>query len=134
MTLRLCKTKSALLCAAVLVLSGSVVTAAAGTMLRGTVAAAAGGMLGDADGDGEVTVNDITCIQRVLAELPAADGFSESAADVDKNGKVDILDATYLQQWLAEMQTPYPIGVQPTEAPTESPTDEDGWGREIFRP
>lgn len=114
-----------------------VLFSAAVLMLLGAGTAVAGTMLGDADGDGAVTIKDVTCIQRALAELPVSGGISEAAADIDGNGVVDIADATLLQMWLAEIETPYPIGVQavdPTVPSTQSPTDEEGWGREIFQP
>lgn len=105
--------------------------------LLGVGTAAAGTMLGDADSDGAVTIKDVTCIQRTLAELPVTGGISEPAADIDGNGVVDIADATLIQMWLAEIDTSYPIGIQtpdPTAPSTQSPTDEEGWGREIFQP
>ena len=106
-------------------------------------ASAAGYLLGDADSDGEVSILDATCIQRVLVGLPVSGVYCESAADADMNSDVEIIDATYIQRWLAEIDTPYPIGTEfgsveePTEAgdkPSQMPTDEEGWGREIFRP
>lgn len=113
---------------------------AAGLLLAGTVIAAAAMLLGDANTDGSVTIKDVTCIQRVLAELEGG-SFSEAAADVDGNGEVTIADATLIQRWLAEMETGYPIGDSfdtPTEPPTEPTTqsliDDDGWGREILQP
>lgn len=139
MTFRTRRIKSALFSAAALVLAGTV-TAAAGNVISGS-SVASGYVLGDADGNGIVSINDVTCIQRVVAEYPADEGYSELAADVDGNGRVDISDATLIQLWLAETETPYPIGEQIEPAtepasvqPTENPTDEDGWGRVIFRP
>lgn len=144
MTYRSRRSRSIGLSTVVLMLAGMF---AAFLMLTGS-ASASEIVLGDADGDGDVTINDVTCIQRVLAELPLIGGFSEAAADIDGNGAVEIADATLIQQWLAEMQTPYPIGtpvtvpdptteptIEPTtEATTQSPTDADGWGRIIFQP
>ena len=121
MTFRLCKIIPALLCAAVLFSVCS-------------VCAAAGNLPGDADGDGSVTLTDATCVQRKLAGLRTDGSFSETAADVDGNGLVEIADATLIQRWLAGMEPPYPIGPQPTQAPTQMPTDEEGWGTIIFRP
>ena len=58
-------------------------------------------ILGDADGDGVVTINDVTVIQRVLAE--AAELANPLTADVNKDGVVTIEDATLIQNYLAEM-------------------------------
>ena len=60
---------------------------------------------GDADGDGIVTVKDVTEIQRFIAELTDFTDEQKNAADVDGNGVVDISDATLLQRYLAEFIT-----------------------------
>ena len=66
-------------------------------------------LLGDADGDGVVTILDVTAIQRKLASI-ALPAFDEIAADVDGDGSVTILDATYIQRWLAGLEAPEGIG------------------------
>ena len=66
--------------------------------------------LGDADGDGNVTVIDATWIQRYLADMKIPNAFNEAAADADADGDVSIIDTTWIQRWLAEMTIPYPIG------------------------
>ena len=80
-------------------------------------------MLGDVDGDDEVTVLDVTSLQRYLSDIPVP-YLNEAAADVDGNG-LDIRDATFIQRYLADMDIAYEIGeyvyVQPTE--TTSPTN-----------
>ncbi len=68
-----------------------------------------GYILGDADGDGIVTILDATWIQRALAGIGALAGFNEAAADVDGDGDVTILDATYLQRYLVGVAVPYAI-------------------------
>ena len=68
-----------------------------------------GAILGDADGDGEVTVLDATAIERVLAELKVP-GYCEAAADADGDGSVTILDSTAIRRWLAELPTNENIG------------------------
>lgn len=130
----------------VIVLSAvAIVLAGALSLLTGS-AAVEQRLRGDADGDGKITVSDISCMQRVLADYPADAGYSQAAADVDGSGVVDINDATELQRWLAEFETGYPIGEgvteaateAPTEAPTQAttqmPTDDEGWGLIIFQP
>lgn len=106
---RLRKIKTILLSAAVLTLAGTF-----------TVAAAE--ILGDSDCNGIVTINDVTCIQKTLAELPLNDSFSENAADVDRNSRIEIKDATFIQLWLAELDASFPIGEQITE--TTAPSNE----------
>ena len=66
-------------------------------------------LLGDADGDGEVTILDATAIQRYLASLPNPT-FFEPAADADEDGEVTILDATAIQRHLASLSSNPNIG------------------------
>lgn len=68
-------------------------------------------ILGDADGDGEVSAVDVTMIQRYDAKMPI--GVDEEIfmnADVDDSGSVEIIDATWIQRHLAKIKTPYAIG------------------------
>lgn len=65
-------------------------------------------LLGDADGDGEVSVLDATRIQRYLASLIDETQIDIDAADVDSNG-IDIIDATQIQRWLAGFAVQYAI-------------------------
>ena len=62
-------------------------------------------ILGDADGDGEVTAADVTMIQRYDAQMSVGESFNEAAADVDGDGEVTILDATLIQRYLAKIGT-----------------------------
>ena len=66
-------------------------------------------LLGDADESGEVSILDVTAIQRKLAEADVSP-FSEQAADVDGDGQVTIADVTAIQRYLAEMDVKEPIG------------------------
>ncbi|MBQ3266176.1 MAG: hypothetical protein IJH07_10415, partial [Ruminococcus sp.] len=65
---------------------------------------------GDADGDGKVTVMDVTMIQRVLAKMEVS-GYNAAAADVDGDGKVTSMDATYIQRAMAKMALPENVRV-----------------------
>ncbi len=60
-------------------------------------------VLGDVDGDGEVSVLDATAIQLYKAQLISLDEKSISLADTDKDGEVSILDATQIQLFKAEL-------------------------------
>ena len=66
-------------------------------------------ILGDTDLDEKVTIVDVTCIQRHLADL-STDSFGEMVADTDEDGKVTINDATAIQRHLASMPTNQNIG------------------------
>ena len=58
-------------------------------------------LLGDINGDGYVTIGDVTAIQRHLADLEYIDETLLAAADVNQDGKLDVDDATHLQRFLA---------------------------------
>ncbi len=60
-------------------------------------------VIGDVDGDGEVTVNDATLIQYYLAELATLNDAQKFVADVDDDGDVTVNDATMIQYYLAEL-------------------------------
>lgn len=66
--------------------------------------------LGDADGDGNVNINDVTAIQSHLAELKTVEGIYLMAADANQDDIVDISDATVIQMYIAEYDIPYPVG------------------------
>lgn len=144
MTFKIRKITLALISAAALFLFGTV-TVFAGNTLAESNSNSEGYILGDVNGDGYVTISDVTSIQMLLVELPVGDDFSAYAADVDGDGEIKLEDAETIQKWVAEIELPYSIGeffefpvattAQPTtEAPTQPPTDDDGWGRIIFQP
>lgn len=68
-----------------------------------------GYILGDADGNGIVTILDATYIQRALVGVSVPADFSEVAADVDGDGNMTILDAVYIQRYLVGVAVPYAI-------------------------
>lgn len=65
-------------------------------------------MIGDADGDGAVTICDVTVIQRALASIEV-NAFDEAAADIGNNG-LEITDATVIQRYLSGVDGSYRIG------------------------
>ena len=67
-------------------------------------------MLGDANGNDVVGVDDVSAVQRYLAELETLEGIYLHAADANQDGTVDIADATAIQMYLAEYEMDYPIG------------------------
>ena len=54
---------------------------------------------GDANGDGAVSISDVTCIQNYLADLPV--GIVLDAADVTGDGEIAVTDVTNIQYFLA---------------------------------
>ncbi len=59
-------------------------------------------LVGDVDGNGDVSVMDATMIQRHLARLEIIDETKYSYADFDKDGKITVLDATMIQRYVAQ--------------------------------
>lgn len=58
-------------------------------------------VLGDADGDGELTILDATLIQRHLAKLKGSEAIDLYAANISGSGELTIVDATLVQRTLA---------------------------------
>ena len=68
-------------------------------------------ILGDADGDEDVSSVDATMIQRYCADFDI--GIPEETllhGDTDGNGDLEIVDATYIQRFLAEFNVAFSIG------------------------
>ncbi len=59
---------------------------------------------GDADGDGDVTIIDATCVQRNEAGI-ATTSFFQPLADVDGDSEVSVIDATLIQRSNAGLYT-----------------------------
>ena len=67
-------------------------------------------ILGDANGDGDISILDVTIIQRFLANQDIFITIDiEVFGDIDGNG-LDIIDATLIQRYLANFDVPYDIG------------------------
>lgn len=56
----------------------------------------------DSDGDGTVSIQDATAVQRFLAEFAAMSAPQQRLADLNRDGRVDIGDVTALQRLLAQ--------------------------------
>ena len=67
-------------------------------------------VLGDSNGDGEVSIKDVTLIQKHISALEKISDDNLPAADVNSDGVVDIDDATLIQKHLAFYKVDYPIG------------------------
>ena len=68
-------------------------------------------LLGDADGDGQITIADATMMQKYVADYNMPDAFQIKACDVNGDGSVGIGDVTEIQRFLADFGNPYHIGV-----------------------
>ncbi|MBR1534563.1 MAG: dockerin type I repeat-containing protein [Ruminococcus sp.] len=60
-------------------------------------------VIGDVDEDGQVSILDVTRIQRTLAGLVELSVLQDYLADVDGSGGVTIIDATIIQRALADI-------------------------------
>ncbi|MBR2716044.1 MAG: starch-binding protein, partial [Ruminococcus sp.] len=60
-------------------------------------------LIGDADGDGLVTIIDATYVQRVAAQMTFDAKFYEVLADADNDSEISVMDATYIQRYVAEL-------------------------------
>lgn len=65
---------------------------------------------GDVDMDGQLSIVDVTYIQRTLVGLDDERGYFSFVADFDHDDKVTILDATYIQRTLASLPLPKTSG------------------------
>ena len=79
-------------------------------------------ILGDVDGDGTVSITDVTAIQLHLADFDQIAAENLRAADVDGNGKIEIDDASAIQRYLAAFDDAYGIGSALEEAASTAQT------------
>lgn len=95
-------------------------------------------ILGDADGDGEVSVMDASLIQKHLAKVTTIAEENRNASDADHDYVLSVIDAVIIQRWLAKYYVAYPIHASvtmsfldtlfpkpadPTEPVTDAPTE-----------
>lgn len=57
----------------------------------------------DVNLDGIVTIDDVTLIQKYMAELEELDEIQVKIADCDEDGKITIDDATFIQKFLVDL-------------------------------
>ena len=62
-------------------------------------------ILSDVNGDGKVNIDDVTDIQKYIANMLDFTENQEMLADVDEDGKISIDDVTIIQKYLAGMAT-----------------------------
>ena len=59
--------------------------------------------LGDINGDGKVSIDDATLIQKYVAEFESFTDVQKAAADTNRDGKITVDDATTIQKFVAEI-------------------------------
>lgn len=72
-----------------------------------TVHTAEEGLLGDVDLNGEVSIKDVTLLQKYLASMESLDEQQFANAKVMKDGSVSIVNATAIQKYLANVITEF---------------------------
>lgn len=87
----------------------SIISASAATSTNDEVSAADGIKVGDVNGSGKITVDDVTVMQKYLANIPNRI-FYKSKADYNYDGKINIDDASMLQKSLSGMIVEYNNG------------------------
>lgn len=60
-------------------------------------------LIGDVNGDGNVTIDDATTVQKAIAEMITLNEEQKEAADANGDGNVTIDDVTTIQKYIAEM-------------------------------
>ena len=56
----------------------------------------------DVNFDGKADINDVTLIQKYIAESAEFDSVQINIADCDKDGKITIDDVTLIQKYIAD--------------------------------
>lgn len=64
-------------------------------------------LLGDVNGDGEITIVDATIIQKYIVGQTTLDDETFNVADVNKDGAVTVVDATLIQKFVVKMITEF---------------------------
>ena len=67
-------------------------------------------LVGDADGDERVTVNDATKVQKHVAKILVLSVSALKSADANEDGKISVKDATMIQKYVAKIKVSSKIG------------------------
>ena len=65
------------------------------------------GIMGDADNDCSVTMEDVVLLQRFIAELAVLPAERSSLADVNFDDMITMLDVTRMQKYIAKIITEF---------------------------
>ncbi len=78
-------------------------------------------VMGDADGDGEVSMTDVTLVQRVIAKLTTLEDIT--LADVNGDGELTMLDVTNMQKFIAKLIDKFDVMEKDTDTDKNTDTD-----------
>lgn len=73
-------------------------------------------LLGDADGDDDISVTDATLIQRDVAQIQLLPFDRHNASDTDHDSYITVMDSSLIQRWLVHLKVTYPIGENVAES------------------
>ena len=65
-------------------------------------------MLGDVNGDGKATMEDVVLLQKYIAKLVELIPEQLKLADVNGDGDVNMLDVTTIQKYIAKLIPEFP--------------------------
>lgn len=101
-----------LLIAALMITAIPAVTYAADTAATGAEST----IVGDVDGDGAATIDDVSYLQGHLAKILTLSAKMLVNGDVDLDGSADAADVTLIQRWLARFSGEYYVSMTVAEA------------------
>lgn len=101
--------KSIALFISIMIIVLSISSASAVTSTADEISAAEGIKVGDANGSGKITVDDVTAIQKHLANM-SNKIFYKSKADYNYDGKISIDDVSLLQKSISGLIVEYSNG------------------------
>ncbi len=78
--------------------------------------AAGSSIVGDVDGDGAATIDDVSYLQGHFAEMFTLSGSALLCADANLDGEVEVDDVTVIQRWLARFKGEFYVNMELEEA------------------
>ena len=60
-----------------------------------------GKLYGDINGDGQITIDDATTLQKYIVKMVDLDDDAKICADVNGDGRISVMDVTFIQRYLA---------------------------------
>ena len=84
----------------------------------------ASAIVGDVDGDGEATIDDVSILQGHLAEMYSLGNAALACADANLDGMPDVDDTTVIQRWLARFSGAFYVNMTLAEAKKKKGEDD----------